>query len=157
MNGKSITYLIVLALFFMSLVSCSKSEKTRNISTDLIQNPISGSDQNGENDLPKIEFESKSHDFGIIVEGERVAWTYKFKNTGKSNLIITGHSATCGCTVPKYSKEPIPPGKEGKVEVVFNSTSKPGSQHKTVRIMTNGQPNVTILELTAEVYSPKKD
>ena len=99
----------------------------------------------------KIEFEEVSHDFGIIVEGERVVWDFKFKNTGGSDLIISHASSTCGCIIPAFSKKPIPPGKEGKIEVVFNSSNKPGSNHYNVRIMSNTQPNVTVLELTAEV------
>ena len=157
MNKKYFIYLIYTATLILILGGCSNKEKQGDLSTDLIRNPISGSGKTADNSLPVIEFESKTHDFGIIVEGERVSWTYKFKNTGGSNLIITDASSTCACTVPKYSKKPIPPGGEGKIEVVFNSDNRPGSNHKNVRVMSNTQPNVTILELTAEVYSPKKN
>lgn len=156
MNKQHITRILLTIVFILSLVGCSNSDKPEEVSTELIRNPITGTGKKVENNLPQIEFESKTHDFGIIVEGERVSWTYKFKNTGGSELIITHASSTCGCTVPKYSKKPISPGEEGEIEVVFNSSNYPGSVHKNVRVMSNTQPNVTILELTAEVYSPKK-
>jgi len=157
MNKNYVARVLITLVFMLGIVACSSKEKDGEVSADLVRNPITGSGKSMENNLPQIEFESKTHDFGIIVEGERVAWTYKFKNTGGSDLIITHASSTCGCTVPKYSKKPIPPGGEGKIEVVFNSSNRPGSNHKNVRVMSNTQPNVSILELTAEVYSPKKN
>nr|HNH67158.1 DUF1573 domain-containing protein [Bacteroidia bacterium] len=67
-----------------------------------------------------------------ITEGEIVSYNFKFKNSGKAPLIITQASASCGCTVPEYSKDPIAPGQEGFIKVTFNSEGKHGMTSKTI-------------------------
>lgn len=84
-----------------------------------------------------IEFNKKEHDFGIINEGDVVETTFSFKNTGKSELIITNATAPCGCTVPSWPKEPIAVGDTGEILVKFNSSGKPNKQSKTVTLTTN--------------------
>ena len=158
---KSISFLFMGALL-ITLYSCNskKTEGTatdkNEISTDVVSNPITASgDNKGLEDLPKIEFKVTNYDFGAIVQGEKVSYVFKFKNTGKKDLVISGASATCGCTVPKYGKEPIAPGKEGELEVVFDSTGKSGSQRKVVTVLANTQPNTTELTITADIIIPK--
>jgi hypothetical protein len=85
---------------------------------------------------PIIKFDTLFHNFGTLIQGEQVAFTFNFKNTGKSNLIIKDAYSTCGCTVPDYSTKPILPGEEGKIEVVFNSEGKRGLQYKTLKLNT---------------------
>lgn len=131
------------------IFSCKNEEK--GITTDLVNNPATESVDNDNKGLPKIEFERTSFDFGVIEQGEIVSHTYKFKNTGSSDLIITKVAATCGCTVPKYSKEPIAPGKEGVVEVIFDSAGRNGMQHKSLTIVSNNQPNKMELTFVAEI------
>jgi len=63
-----------------------------------------------EGPLPVAQFEMIDHDFGTINEGDVVEYTYKFKNTGEAPLIIQGAQGSCGCTVPEWSKEPVPVG-----------------------------------------------
>jgi hypothetical protein len=101
--------------------------------------------------LPVIEFISTEHDFGVINEGEKVGWYFKFRNTGKGNLLIINASASCGCTVPEYSREPIPPGGEGTIRVVFDASGREGSQVKQLTIETNAVPSFTLLTLKAEI------
>ncbi len=101
--------------------------------------------------IPQIEFFRDSHDFGKIVEGEIVSYTFQFRNTGKGGLVITSASASCGCTVPKYSKQPVTPGETGKLEVVFDSRGKQGMQNKTIAIRTNAKKGRNILIISAEV------
>lgn len=84
-----------------------------------------------------LTFDKKEHDFGTINEGDVVETTFTFKNTGKSELIITNASSTCGCTVPEYPKQPILPNETGEILVKFNSTGKPNLQNKTVTLTTN--------------------
>src|SRR5687768_1706260 len=73
---------------------------------------------------PKITFETLEYNFDSIVQGDTVKYTFKFKNTGKSPLLITEAAVTCGCTQPIFPKEPIPPGKSGTVYVEFRSAGK---------------------------------
>ena len=106
-------------------------------------------------DAPKFKFEKDVFDFGVIQEGETVQTTYKFKNTGKTPLIITEATATCGCTVPEYPKTPIKPGEEGEIKVVFNSQGRLGMQDKVVTIKSNANPEAAGLHLVGEVKEKK--
>lgn len=100
---------------------------------------------------PVIEFVKTVHDFGKIVQGEVVGTTFIFKNTGKSNLIIRDANASCGCTVPRWDEEPVPPGEEGTLEVVFDSSGRIGKQSKSITFHTNADNATTILSIKAEV------
>jgi len=84
------------------------------------------------------------------------SYTFKFVNAGGADLIISSASSTCGCTVPSYSKKPLKPGEKGEIEVVFDSAGRTGSQHKSVSILTNAQPNTVRLEIEAEIIVLKK-
>jgi len=103
--------------------------------------------------MPKttIWFDESKHKFGTIKEGEVVKHTFKFKNTGGNPLLIADVIATCGCTIPTYSKEPVLPGKEGSIVVAFHSRGKTGLQQKSVFVVANTQPEKTPIGFEAEV------
>ena len=101
--------------------------------------------------LPSFEFPEEAHDFGTIKEGDVVEHTFKFKNTGDAPLIISSATASCGCTVPNWPKEPIPVGGNGEIVVSFNSKGKPGTQNKTVTITANTYPKISRLRIKAVV------
>ncbi len=84
-----------------------------------------------------LTFDRNMHDFGVITQGDVVETTFTFKNTGKSELIITNATSTCGCTVPEWPKEPIAVGGEGEIKVKFNSAGKSNKVTKTVTLTTN--------------------
>jgi len=87
---------------------------------------------------PVITFEKKTHDFGDIVQGDKVEETFKFTNTGNEPLIITNVQVTCGCTTPKgWPRDPVAPGGKGEITLAFNSTGKIGKQNKTVTVISN--------------------
>lgn len=119
------------------------------------QNPIANQ-RLDDSTLTSIEFNEEIFNFGDIYEGDKVTHEFKFKNTGKNPLVIRGAKASCGCTIPSYSKEPILPGKEGVISVVFNSEGKGGKQHKAVHVTANTIPNFTVIEFTANVLDKKK-
>jgi len=104
-----------------------------------------------------IVFSKKEHDFGIINEGDVVETTFSFKNTGKSALIITNASATCGCTVPEWPKEPIAVGGESEITVKFNSSGKPNNQSKTVTLTTNTAKGKETVVIKAQVTPKSKN
>jgi len=108
-----------------------------------------------EADAPKVKFEKEIFDFGVITQGEKVQFDFKFKNTGKTPLIITDATATCGCTVPEYPKTPVKPGEEGVIKVVFDSAGKIGMQDKQVTIFSNANPEADKLHLVGEVKEKK--
>lgn len=96
-------------------------------------------------------FEKESYDFGQITEGDQVTYDFSFKNTGTEPLIITGATATCGCTVPNYPKEPIAPNGEGKISVKFDSKGKGGMQNKVITITANTNPATTELHMIGDI------
>lgn len=106
-------------------------------------------------DAAVIVFESDVFDFGKIKSGDQVQHDFKFKNTGKSPLIITNATATCGCTIPEIPKAPILPGKDGLIKIIFNSEGKSGLQDKVVTITSNAKRNMTTVHLIGEVLESK--
>ena len=109
-----------------------------------------------EGPLPVLEWADTGTewDFGTINEGDVVEHTYVFKNTGQAPLIIENAKPSCGCTVPSWTKEPIPVGGTGEILVKFDSKGKPNTQTKTVTITSNTWPKVTTLRFKTFV-TPK--
>jgi hypothetical protein len=101
--------------------------------------------------LPVAEFETMDHDFGTVNEGQKVSYTYKFKNNGQVPLIIQEAKPSCGCTVPEWTKEAIPAGGTGFVKAEFDTNGKSGVQNKTISVTANTWPKVTTLRFKAMV------
>jgi hypothetical protein len=102
-----------------------------------------------------IVFKEYEHSFGKVEEGEKVGYVFTFENKGTGNLIINAAITSCGCTVPKYDRKPIAPGKEGKLEVVFDTSGRNGLQSKTITIRSNATIPAVMLKITAEVEADK--
>lgn len=102
---------------------------------------------------PVFKFEKEVYDFGEIKEGEKVTYDFKFKNIGNSPLIISSATATCGCTIPEYPKEPVAPGAEGLIRVIFNSAGKAGMQNKIISITANTIPTLTEVNILGNVMA----
>ena len=102
---------------------------------------------------PIIKFEKKAHDFGDIVQGDKVEYVYTFSNTGTEPLIITNVEVTCGCTTPKgWPRDPIPPGGKGELTVSFNSAGKIGRQNKPIIVISNAaNPEGNRLSFSANI------
>ncbi|MET3113727.1 hypothetical protein AAKU52_001456 [Pedobacter sp. CG_S7] len=105
-------------------------------------------------DAAILTFAEESYDFGKIKQGESIHYDFKFKNTGKTPLIISNAVATCGCTVPEPPKDPVMPGAEGVIKVIFNSAGKMGVQDKVITVTSNGNPAVNEVRLIGEVTQP---
>jgi len=103
---------------------------------------------------PKIVFTEMEYDFDSIVQGDTVKYTFHFKNTGKSPLLITDALVGCGCTHPEFSKEPIAPGKTGTIYVEFRSAGKMGMQDKTITVQSNNGGGDVVLHLKGKVVLP---
>lgn len=141
---------IFLSLSFLALISCSEPQNGDAVGTDDVNNSASAT--RGENaDLPEMTFTEEVFDFGKITQGEKVSHAFTFKNTGKKNLIVSGASGSCGCTVPEWPKEPIKPGGQGSINVVFSSEGKSGMQEKTVTIVTNCEPATRVIRIKTEI------
>ncbi|HEY6160583.1 MAG TPA: DUF1573 domain-containing protein [Bacteroidia bacterium] len=132
----------------LTLASCGNKPTQDKMSTENVNIP-DGDALPGTS--PVMTFGETKHDFGTITEGEKVSYTFKFKNTGGSDLVITSARGSCGCTVPEFPKDPVKPNQEGVIHVTFDSSGKDGMQHKDVTIVTNAQPNTKIIQITANV------
>jgi uncharacterized protein DUF1573 len=98
-----------------------------------------------------MTFSESTFDFGQIDDGEKVSHVYAFENTGSEPLVISNAKGSCGCTVPKWPKNPIAPGESGEILVTFNSKGKTGKQTKRVTITANTDPAQTFLTITGNV------
>lgn len=103
----------------------------------------------------EISFDKEIHDFGVIQQGTPASFTFTFKNTGKSPLIVTSASASCGCTTPEWTKEPIKKGGKGFVKATYNAASV-GSFTKQITVRTNDPKKETLnLTIKGEVKAPE--
>lgn len=114
---------------------------------DLIRNPASASVPEDTVNVAKMVFAETEFDFGTVTEGEVVAHTFTFTNEGKIPLVISSARSTCGCTVPEWPKEPIPPGESGEISVKFNTAGKRNNQKKPIRITANTYPAMNTVDL----------
>lgn len=121
------------------------------LSPDLISNPATGSTHSVKGAAPVISYDTDHHDFGRVTEGEKVSYSFHFRNTGNADLLIRHAQASCGCTVPEWPKDPVPPGADGIITVTFNSEGKSGLFNKSVTIISNTVPNTTNITITGDV------
>ena len=84
-----------------------------------------------------IEFQETTYDFGEITEGTVAEHEFTFTNNGDQPLVLTAVKASCGCTTPSWTKEPVLPGKSGHIKASYNSTNRPGGFHKSITITSN--------------------
>jgi len=107
----------------------------------------------------EIKFEKMTHDFGKFSEKEPVvSCVFSFTNIGELPLVINQAVASCGCTVPEYTKTPIQPGEKGEVKVTYNGTGKfPGHFKKSITVRTNGAVEMTRLYIEGDMEEAPKE
>lgn len=111
---------------------------------------------NSELEGPVISWEKVTHDFGDIIQGEKVSHVFKFTNAGNEPLVITNVEVTCGCTTPKgWPRDPIMPGGQGELTVAFNSAGKFGKQNKVVTVTSNSAGTTNQVMITVNVLEKK--
>lgn len=147
----------IVSLFFVAaalfLGSCGNKQNDNSLDSDVVKNNATADgDEDGEG--PVMSFETTEHDFGDIMQGEKVEYGFHFTNTGNEDLLISSHVTSCGCTVPDYPKGAIAPGEGGVIKVAFNSSGKEGRQNKTVTFSTNCSNRDVVLTLKANVIEP---
>ena len=113
--------------------------------------------------VPKIEtpttsiaFAEMKYDFGDIDQNSENTMSFSFTNTGDKPLIIETATGSCGCTVPEFPKEPIPPGESNEIKVVYKPGKQKGLQNKLVTVIANTEPKDTRLSITANVHEVEK-
>lgn len=106
---------------------------------------------------PAISFQTKEHDFGKVYEKNgNVTYVFEFTNKGEAPLVINRVQASCGCTTPTWSKEPIEAGKKGIITVTYNTTGRPGMFTKTITAYTNDSKEPVVLIIRGEVIPVSK-
>ncbi|MFC6996691.1 DUF1573 domain-containing protein [Rufibacter roseus] len=100
---------------------------------------------------PAMTFKKTEHDFGTINQDKRVQHTFSFTNTGQAPLVIQDATATCGCTVPEWPKEPVMPGETGTIKVEFDPAGKLGQQSKQITIRANTEPAENYLTIKTNI------
>ncbi len=148
MNGKIYKIIVLIAVCLLVAGCGPKNDK---LSPSLVNNPNTANGSGDTTSLPVITFNTTSHDFGELQQGETVMYAFKFKNEGKSDLLISSATSGCKCTSAKISKSVIKPGEEGRIDVSFDPTGVVGFQNKVVKVVTNAQPNIVNLYVRANV------
>ena len=106
---------------------------------------------------PQAKWLQKVHDFGAFDEDMGpVTSSFQLVNTGNEPLVIVAARATCGCTVPSYTHDPIAPGDTATVEVTYNPAGRPGKFDKRVKIETNATPAQSLLTIKGVVIGATK-
>ena len=157
-----ITIVTTLAITFIGCEQLQTKDENKSneqqLDPSIVNNPATANSDNNKNQKmqPILEFETTRHHFGVIQAGEKVSYSFNFKNTGNASLVISSSKASCGCTVPSYTKEPVQPGEDGSIEVTFDSSGKSGMESKNITIIANTIPNSTVLTISAEIISTDK-
>ena len=127
---------LMLLLTLGTLLGACGEKKDKNSMTEI------------QNKIPVMAMlDSTIYQFGEIQEGDIVEHAFKFKNGGQFPLIINNVTASCGCTIPEWPREPIAPNEESAIKVRFNSKGKPGPQVKTITVYANTDPAYSELRL----------
>lgn len=157
--------LAIVALFAIAVVGC-KNEKAEdrvaNLQTVEVKPTETSTvaekpqEQKPEGPLAAISFSETEFDFGTVKEGQVIEHTFNFTNTGEAPLIIQNAQASCGCTVPDWTKTPIAPGEKGFVKAKFDSNGRPNLQKKTITVVANTWPQQTVLRFQVMV-TPKPE
>jgi hypothetical protein len=140
-----LSVLVVLSTVIFAQADVQTTQKAKGKKAEIV----------AEDTLPKfpvIQFNSLVHDYGNIYKNDNGICTFEFKNTGKADLQLTNVSSSCGCTVPEWHKDPIPPGKTASIKVSYN-TSRVGPINKSVFVDSNAGERVT-LNIKGNVSEP---
>jgi len=132
--------IIVFALFSVMLASCNSGTKK-----------VESAHHFDETGVAKFVVSEEIHNFGSLKAGEVVSYTFVFRNEGTKTLTIDRAEADCGCTELIIPEKSIAPGKEGRIEVIFDSAGEVGKLLKTITINTNAEEAPRKLFIKANV------
>ena len=141
-------------LFFVITMASCHDGGGKKLSGDLVSIPKSAESTTIKE--PIIQFEKTSYDFGKILQGEVVSYTFRFTNVGDAPLLITSVDKSCGCTASEFDHQPIDPGKSGQIKITYDSKGHHGIQSKTLLVNANTTPSQTVLRIKAEVKTPEQ-
>jgi hypothetical protein len=144
MTPSAIFFIIAAAVF----ASCGSNDSSVE---------IDAARDAGSKQLTTVQWIDSVRDFGRIIEGQKLAISFRFKNTGDKPLVIESVQPACGCTVADYPKQPLKPGEEGEITGEFNSEGREGQQHKEITVTTNTPAHTQqlVFEVTVAGRPPK--
>ena len=145
---------LFLAMICMACLfsACNNNNGEGNLSTDLVTNPKSASHPSEKQ--PVITFDKTEHDFGTLLQGEVVTYSFHFTNTGNAPLLISNVNTSCGCTIADFTREPINPGKDGYIKATYDSKGHHGFQTRSLNVIANTNPSQINLRLKGNVLTP---
>ncbi len=153
--------IIILLLCILGWTACKNDSGVQEIrdgggpNANLIRNPATADEVPADTvNVAKIVYEEKEYDFGTVKEGAIVEHDFKFTNTGKIPLWITGARSSCGCTIPEWPKEMIQPGGTSVISAKFNTEGKHNNQQKIIYVSGNTFPGETTVTLKG-IVEPK--
>jgi Protein of unknown function (DUF1573) len=111
---------------------------------------------NAQEKTAKIKFKTDTVDYGTIEKGSNGVRVFEFTNTGDAPLILSKVTSSCGCTVPKWSNEPILPGKSGEIQVKYD-TNRVNPIRKTITVISNADTPTVALKIKGEVIDSNKE
>ena len=103
-----------------------------------------------------LKFETEKHDFGTLAEGPVARYSYSVTNTGTAPVVISRAMASCGCTTPEWSTDPILPGATSEIKVGYNTSGRPGNFKKTITVTSNAENSTVILTINGSVTPKSK-
>lgn len=110
-----------------------------------------------QNAKPVINFEKKIHDFGDIKEGDGVAtYVFEFTNSGAQPLVVHNVRASCGCTTPDWTRQPVMPGGKGTIKVAYDPANRPGNFNKSITVSSNAESSTEVLRIVGNVLQRDK-
>ena len=137
LNNIQIVCLIIIAV---ALTDCNNNKRNPyENNLGIQQSQLALADKNN---YTAIEWIDSVKNFGTVWEGDTIRFAYKFKNSGKSPLFITGAKPECGCTVTDYPKYILYPGEESQLTATFITTGKKGYTRKSIRVSSNTYNNI---------------
>ena len=140
---------ILLSLAAFVLFSCVSKRKDKLADDELKRYELLMKDST------TVQVIDTTYNFGTVTDGQKVEYSYRFRNSGNKPLVVANATASCGCTVPQKPEKPIMPGDTGYIKIVFDSKGRVGSAHKSITVISNAKPEFPMLQLTGEVLSNK--
>ena len=140
---------VLFLLVVVTVISCNVRRKDKVADGSITMGKLATSDSTS------VQIIDSLYNFGKAVDGEKIAYNFKFKNTGTKPLVIISTRASCGCTVPEKPEQPISPGETGFIKVVFNSKGKVGINEKAITVISNATPAFPTLILKGEITPVK--
>jgi len=104
-----------------------------------------------------LQYDKETYDFGDIIEGILATHEFTFTNTGMDTVVLKSVKASCGCTTPSWTKDPIAPGEKGKITATFNSANRKGAFRKSIMVTSNSSEPTKMLYIKGTVISAPKE